>query len=142
MDEARNRVFISGSRVEFDAFIKAAVVAITNVGMEAVRLEDEVKKMVGTGQKPMAFNEHVVRSTDIFVGLFGFNSSWPPPDSEKTILELEYEWAKDAKLTCIFYLSQQEKDAGPFAGTFRQLGRRQKLLHEAAERQYRENYRE
>jgi hypothetical protein len=106
-------VFISSSTSEMESYRNKAIQAIRDVGMRYTNYNDaEGVGITHRDQTIFEMNRETIHQVDVFVGLYGFGGVWRPAshpglteahpelldDSDKLIMEYEYEWAQEARL--------------------------------------------
>lgn len=128
MRDIRKKVFISSVIREMKDFREAAKRAIHEAGMEPVTLDFQEET---SNLSPLELNKQALQECDVFVGLYGFEPAWMPPESEKNIIELEYEWAMNNKLPMFLYIPHEKEYSGhiPTQPDWHMVSFR-KLLHE------------
>jgi TIR domain/Domain of unknown function (DUF4062) len=126
------RVFISSPTKEMKLYRDRAKEAIKDVGMTYVAYDDPEGIAHTQSDKTLInLGRDTVKTSDIFIGLYGFGSVWAPArdpvvgeelcrqhpellkDPGKLMMEYEYEWAREANLYVFPFLRTGDTTDAP-----------------------------
>jgi hypothetical protein len=99
------RVFVSSTYSDLRGYREAVASALRRLTLIPVRLED----FGPPDRPPLAAALHAIDSSDIVVVLVAWRLGYIPPETDKSLVELEYERAlKDGKPTLCFLLDEDQ----------------------------------
>jgi hypothetical protein len=121
------QAFVSSPSEELKQYNKVAKSVVETFGLAEKSFHDEEGAGITQGGGSIFDqNRRAIERSDVFIGMYGFGETWRPADDEvlrlrhrelnldpdKTIIEYEYQWAKDAELDLIRFLRiDQTQDA-------------------------------
>ena len=94
------KVYISSTFKDLKEQREIAARAVRALGLQTVAMED----YTSTEQKPVDKCLSDVKSCDIYIGIFGFRYGHIPAGHDKSITQLEYEAAGEARIPRLIFL--------------------------------------
>jgi hypothetical protein len=120
------RGFISSKTSEMKVYRDVAIETVKEAGMSYVNYNEHVP--ISQGRRSIfELDRDTVTSSDVFVGLYGFEGTWRPAsepalveqhpelaqDPDRFIIEYEYEWALKANLYLFPFLRTDQTEGLP-----------------------------
>lgn len=90
-------VYLSSTYRDLIEYRRMAVDVILRINLMPIFMEN----FPSTDENPLLKISELIKGADIFVGIYAHRYGWIPPDHDKSILEIEYDWARERGIPCV-----------------------------------------
>ena len=101
-------VYISSTASDLGEYRDSARDAVLQMGMHPIMMED----FASGSKSPVERSYEELLKADIYVGILAYRYGYIPEGYEISMIEIEYEWARERGIPCLMFLASQDWQPG------------------------------